>query len=222
MPQNQRDAMLLTKPRVKTELEFLSALERGEVVTQVTLSRRIGIAVGLVNALLKRATVKGFVKARSAPYKRYAYYLTPKGFAEKGRLVAEYLEVSLEFFRDARRQYQELFWRAEKAGHRRLVLIGGGELAEIAVMASRDTAVELVAIVDPETNRDQLFGVPVVRDLAEAAEWNVVIVTDAKRPQMIYDELRALISADRIFMPALLKITDESPRDTLRDGENAA
>lgn len=214
--------MLLTKPRVKTELEFLSALERGEVVTQVTLSRRIGIAVGLVNALLKRATVKGFVKARSAPYKRYAYYLTPKGFAEKGRLVAEYLEVSLEFFRDARRQYQELFWRAEKAGHRRLVLIGGGELAEIAVMASRDTAVELVAIVDPETNRDQLFGVPVVRDLAEAAEWNVVIVTDAKRPQMIYDELRALISADRIFMPALLKITDESPRDTLRDGENAA
>ncbi len=214
--------MLLTKPRVKTELEFLSALERGEVVTQVTLSRRIGIAVGLVNALLKRATVKGFVKARSAPYKRYAYYLTPKGFAEKGRLVAEYLEVSLEFFRDARRQYQEIFWRAEKAGHRRLVLIGGGELAEIAVMASRDTAVELVAIVDPETNRDQLFGVPVVRDLGEAAEWDVVVITDAKRPQVIYDGLREVIPADRILVPALLKITDEAPRESVRDGENAA
>lgn len=214
--------MLLTKPRIKTELEFLSALERGEVVTQVTLSRRIGIAVGLVNALLKRATVKGFVKARSAPYKRYAYYLTPKGFAEKGRLVAEYLEVSLEFFRDARRQYQELFWRAEKAGHRRLALIGGGELAEIAIMASRDTAVELVAIVDPETNRDQLFGVPVVRDLREAAEWEMVVITDAKRPQVIYDELREVIPVDRILVPALLKITDESPRESLRDGENAA
>ena len=45
---------------------------------------------------------KGFVKAKAAPYKRYAYYLTPKGFNEKSRLVAQYLEVSLDFFRTAR------------------------------------------------------------------------------------------------------------------------
>lgn len=214
--------MLLTKPRLKTELEFLSALEGGEVVTQVTLSRRIGIAVGRVNALLKRATVKGFVKARSAPYKRYAYYLTPKGFAEKSRLVAEYLEVSLEFFRDARRQYQELFWRAEKAGYKRLALIGGGELAEIAVIASRDMAVELVVIVDPETNRDQFFGVPVVRDLSEAAQWDAVVISDINRPQMIYNDLRLTVIADRVFVPALLKIMDEPNHGNLRDGGNAA
>ena len=71
--------------RGHSELEFLTAVERGEVVTQKSLSQRIGIAVGLINALVKRSMVRGYVKARQAPYKRYAYYLTPEGFAEKSR-----------------------------------------------------------------------------------------------------------------------------------------
>jgi hypothetical protein len=105
--------------KVGSELEFYSALERGEVVSQMSLSKRVGVAVGLINALLKRSMNKGYVKARQAPYKRYAYYLTPKGFAEKGRLVAEYLDVSLHFFREARDQYAALFRKARLKGDRR-------------------------------------------------------------------------------------------------------
>jgi DNA-binding MarR family transcriptional regulator len=210
-----------TKPRAKTELDFLAALERGEVVTQATLSRRIGIAIGLVNALLKRATLKGFVKVRTAPYKRYAYYLTPRGFAEKSRLVAEYLEVSLEFFREARRQYQDLLWRAEQSGRKRLVLVGGGELAEIAVLASRDLGIELVAVVDAETNRGQLFGLPVVRDIGQAQGWDAVVIADSKRPQAIYDEIKASVDPVRVLAPELLKIT-VAPPDALEEGESAA
>lgn len=213
--------MFSTKPRAKTELDFLAALERGEVVTQATLSRRIGIAIGLVNALLKRATLKGFVKVRTAPYKRYAYYLTPRGFAEKSRLVAEYLEVSLEFFREARRQYQDLLWRAEQSGRKRLVLVGGGELAEIAVLASRDLGIELVAVVDAETNRGQLFGLPVVRDIGQAQGWDAVVITDSKRPQAIYDEIKASVDPVRVLAPELLKIT-VAPPDALEEGESAA
>ncbi len=213
--------MFSTKPRAKTELDFLAALERGEVVTQATLSRRIGIAIGLVNALLKRATLKGFVKVRTAPYKRYAYYLTPRGFAEKSRLVAEYLEVSLEFFREARRQYQDLLWRAEQSGRKRLVLVGGGELAEIAVLASRDLGVELVAVVDAETNRSSLFGLPVVRNIDQAADWDAVIITDSKRPQAVYDEIKGIVDPARLLAPELLKIT-LAPSEGLEEGESAA
>src|SRR3546814_3103683 len=87
------------------------AIERGEVVTQVALKQRIGVSVGLINALLKRSVHKGYVKVRKVPYRRYAYYLTPQGFGEKSRLVAKYLETSLSFFREARSQYAELFER---------------------------------------------------------------------------------------------------------------
>ncbi|HEU0071138.1 MAG TPA: hypothetical protein VFS04_07580 [Alphaproteobacteria bacterium] len=205
------------KPRLKTELDFLAAVERGEVVTQATLSRRVGVAIGLINALVKRAMMKGYVKARSAPYKRYAYYLTPKGFAEKSRLVAEYLEVSLEFFREARRQYGELFVRARAQGVRRCVLAGGGELAEIAILAAREAEVELIAILDGETNRDRLHGLPVVRSLAEIDGWDALALTDQRRPQEIYAALLAetagRLPGERILAPALLKIVSDDDFD---------
>lgn len=201
------------QPKIKTELDFLTAIERGEVVTQMTLSKRVGVAVGLINALLKRAARKGYVKAKSAPYKRYAYYLTLKGFAEKSRLVTEYLEVSLGFFRQARGEYAALFARAEAEGRKRLVLAGGGELAEIAVMAARDGAVELVAIIDARTNRERLYGLRVARTLEEAVDEagpvDGVVIADAISPQETYEELAERLPEDSVLAPPLLRITPD-------------
>jgi hypothetical protein len=201
------------KSKVKTELEFLSALEGGGIVTQMTLSKRVGVAVGLINALLRRAMLKGYVKAKAAPYKRYAYYLTPKGFSEKSRLVAEYLEVSLEFFRQARREYEEVFLRARKAGLHRVILIGGGELAEIAVIAARAVDFELAAILDCETNRDHFHGVRVVRSVAELDVVDGVVIADSRTPQESYMRLRASFTPQMILAPPLLKITTDEPEE---------
>ena len=69
----------------------------------------LGIALGLANAYLKRCVKKGLIKVSQVPANRYAYYLTPKGFAEKSRLTAEYLSVSFNLFRDTRAQFTDLF-----------------------------------------------------------------------------------------------------------------
>ena len=66
-------------------LGLLESVERGEVQSQRRLASELGIALGLVNAYLKRCIRKGLVKMRDAPARRYAYYLTPRGFAEKSR-----------------------------------------------------------------------------------------------------------------------------------------
>ena len=129
----------------------------------MTLRKRIGVSIGLINALLKCGMHKGYVRARKVPFKRYAYYLTPDGFSEKSRLVAEYLEKSLAFFRDARSQYTELLGRAHVAGLSRLVLVGSGELVEIAVLAAWGEGVTLQATVDSETNQDERYGLKVIR-----------------------------------------------------------
>ena len=101
--------IMADKTGLQIEFDLLSALERREVVTQPALAKRLSISVGMVNALLKRAVHKGLVKAKAAPYKRWAYYVTPEGFQEKSRLVAQYLDASLAFFRMARREYRVLF-----------------------------------------------------------------------------------------------------------------
>ena len=61
----------------------------------------LDIALGLVNAYIRRCIKKGLVKVTQAPAGRIAYYLTPSGFAEKLRLTIEYLSYSFSFFRQA-------------------------------------------------------------------------------------------------------------------------
>jgi DNA-binding MarR family transcriptional regulator len=75
-------------------LELLEAIEEKSDVTQRRLARELGVALGLANSYLKRCERKGLVKIHKAPANRYLYYLTPKGFAEKSRLTAEYLSAS--------------------------------------------------------------------------------------------------------------------------------
>ena len=194
-------------PPPKTQLDLLTSLESGKVVTQGTISKRIGVSIGMINALLKRAVLKGYVKVKAAPYKRYAYYLTPKGFSEKSRLVAEYLEISLSFFRQARQEYGELLERARRSGLRRVALVGSGELAEIASLAAREADIELVAVVDRTTNREKVLGVPVVHDVADLSDVDGLVITDAKTPQAIFDRLAESFDDQRILAPQLLRIT---------------
>src|SRR5437879_1245421 len=87
---------------------LLGAVERDGRVSQRHLAGELGIALGLVNAYLKRCVRKGLVKMRQAPARRYVYYLTPKGLSEKTRLTAQYLAYSLTFFRQSREGCSEL------------------------------------------------------------------------------------------------------------------
>jgi hypothetical protein len=198
---------VLKKSKIDAELTFLAALESGEVVTQARLSKRVAVSVGFVNALLKRAMHKGYVKAKSAPYKRYAYYLTPKGFSEKSRLVAEYLEYSLAFFRSARDEYGELFARAGKSGTKRLVLAGSGDLAEIAILAARVADLEIVGILDRGYNKDQFYRIPVVRSADELDDAITLVITDACTPQQTFDTLREAFPDSQILAPRRLRVT---------------
>ncbi len=121
-------------------LGMLNAVAENNVVTQRSLARDLGIALGLANAYLKRCVTKGYIKVTHVPAKRYAYYLTPTGFAEKSRLTAQYLAISFDFFRLARGQCGALFAECESQGWTRIVLSGAGELAEIAMLCRQAAA----------------------------------------------------------------------------------
>ena len=68
-------------------LSLLESVERDGEQTQRRLASELGVALGLINAYLKRCVTKGLMKVSEAPARRYAYYLTPQGFAEKARLT---------------------------------------------------------------------------------------------------------------------------------------
>jgi hypothetical protein len=192
---------------IQTEMNLLSTLEQGEAVTQLALSKRLSVSVGLVNALLKRAANKGQAKARAVPPRRWAYYLTPKGFAEKSRLVATYLDSSLAFFRESRAEYAGLFARLKALGICRVVLVGRGELAEIAILAAIETGIEIVGLLDPESNNERLYGLAVLRRLDESEDLVALVITDSREPQAAFDKVRASHEKFRIEAPPILRVS---------------
>lgn len=191
-------------------LKLLDHLGADRSRSQRDLARRLGVSLGLVNALIHRAARKGLVKIRQIPAQRYAYYLTPKGFTEKSRLVAEYLDYSLTFFRAARQEYAEIFTRCIQDGRSRVVLCGVGELAEIAVLAASGLDITVAAVFDRATNQARVAGIPVLRDLALADPTDVLVVTDGRDPQGMYDSLVAARGAEAIFAPPILMVVSSA------------
>ena len=206
---NTKSFMQASKAAVESELSLalLSAVEGDKSVTQRSLALRLGIAVGLTNAYVKRCIRKGWVKARHIPAKRYAYYLTPTGFAEKSRLVGEYLTSSLGFFRKARAQCADCLAYGDSRGWRRLALVGDGDLAEIATLAARGQPLELALMIAPGYNGATAAGLTVATALERAADFDAVLLTDIKSPQETYDALRRYLPDERILAPALLRLT---------------
>src|SRR5580698_7619968 len=160
-------------------LGLLESVERDGAQSQRKLASDLGIALGLVNAYLKRCVKKGLVKIGNAPPRRYAYYLTPHGFAEKSRLTVEYLSSSFSFFRRARGDCSAVLKAARAKNWNRVVLIGVSDLAEIAAICALEQGVTIVAVVDTKSAADRFVGAPVVPSLATVpGEFDALVVTD--------------------------------------------
>lgn len=206
---DQNSAVQTSKEALESELSLrlLSAIEDDQSVTQRSLALRFGVAVGLVNGYVRRCMHKGFVKARQVPARRYAYYLTPKGLAEKSRLIAEYLSNSLAFYRRARTQYAECLAACHARGWTNVALVGDGDLAEIATLAAIESSVKPVAVIEPGCNRELVVGLPVAGSLKQARDFDAVLLTDMESAQATYEALLFWLSDERILAPQLLRLT---------------
>lgn len=196
----------------KITLGLLNAVEVNSQITQRSMARELGIALGLANTYLKRCVRKGWVKVTSVPANRYAYFLTPKGFAEKSRLTAEFLTVSLDFFRRARDQCAIVLDYAVAQGWRRVALAGASDLTEIAILCARDYDVDIVGVVDPKINRLVFAALPVSARLDGLGSVDAVIVTDLRDAQQVFDTLIKSLPQGRILTPALLRVSRVRPK----------
>lgn len=113
---------------VNEDIRFrvLRMLEGDADLSQRQIADRLGISLGAVNYCLHALVEKGLIKLsgfrNSADKRRYAYLLTPSGFAEKARLtqgfiarkMQEYAEIRAEI--DALRQEMERPAQPERDG----------------------------------------------------------------------------------------------------------
>ena len=170
--------------------QLLSEITGDEPLSQREISRRLGIAVGLVNSYLKNLVAKGYVRVKSFPKNRYAYLLTPTGIAEKSRLACRHLSYFTGLYTVVRQDYLDLFRSLEAAGVRQVIFCGVDEVAEIAYLSLRETGVQLVGVVDAIPVAAEFFGVRVVSLEHAVVAAIPVVITSLKRCDDLYAELR--------------------------------
>jgi DNA-binding MarR family transcriptional regulator len=188
-------------------LSLLNSVDDG-AQSQRRIAADLGIALGLVNAYLKRCVRKGLVKVSEAPARRYAYYLTPQGFAEKSRLTVEYLSYSFSFFREAKADCCRVFSVANERGYSNLVLRGESDLAEIAILSAVDCGISIVAIVDPDSSGALFVGKEVAASYdALTSPFDAVVITDVANARRSFDEAVRLYGRDHVLAPGLLGLT---------------
>ncbi|NQU61753.1 MAG: winged helix-turn-helix transcriptional regulator [Rhodospirillales bacterium] len=192
----------------KITLGLLNVVHDDSSVSQRSIASDLGIALGLANAYLKRCVKKGLIKVSQAPANRYAYYLTPQGFSEKGRLTAEYLSQSFNLFRVTRTQSAEIFDECKSRGWNRVALYGLGDLTEIVVLSAQDHPIDLVSVINGVSGVTEFSGLPVVTEVPSESDVDAIIICDINNAQAAYDKACAHFPAERVLFYRFLGVKE--------------
>jgi len=157
---------------------LLDEISRNNELTQRDLSKKLGVALGLVNSYIKNLASRGYITVSNIPKKRYRYYLTPSGFAEKTRLTYQHLQNFTNLYRTARRDFHTLFNSIRNGHAKRIVFCGVDEVSEIAYLSLKEAGLELAGIVDFNPASRKFFGLDVLPlDAAASLGYDIIIIT---------------------------------------------
>jgi DNA-binding MarR family transcriptional regulator len=192
-------------------LNLLDVIEENSTITQRSLALELDVALGLTNSYIKRCAKKGLIKVRQIPSNRYAYYLTPRGFAEKSRLTAEYLKQSFNFFRLARSQSTDLLQFCLKNDWSRIALVGKSDLTEITILSAAEFNIKFAGIIDAKAAKETplYMNLPIVDNLSAFGLLHAVILTDMEKPQETFDQTVSFFSRTQVLTTPLLGVRRE-------------
>ena len=134
-------------------LQLLEEISRDSNASQRKLSEKLGVALGVTNACLKKMAKKGYIKIKGINHKRISYFLTPEGFSEKTRLTYHFLEYTVHYYINLKKNLTEKLDLISKQGVRRVVFYGAGDVMEVAFVISHEANLELIGIIDDDKGK---------------------------------------------------------------------
>ena len=181
--------------------QLLDEISKGEPLSQRDLSKKLNLALGLVNSYLKNLVSKGYVTISAIPAKRYTYYLTPKGFSEKTRLTYQLLQDYTNIYRDARRDFRKLFHDLSISGATKVVFAGIDEVAEIAYLSLQEVDMELAGAFDDAKKGSKFFKTVVMpfHEIHTIDYDRVVLSTFLRREEVYQGLLENRVSDEKIL-----------------------
>lgn len=184
-------------------LLLMHELEDGAPLSQREIAGRLGIALGLVNAYLKTLAHKGYIQIKAYPRNRFAYLLTPEGFAEKSRLAYQHVTQFHRLFRTARQDSLAIFSRLRDQGVSEFAFCGVDEFTEIAYLSLCDAGLTLSMVYDNSQAGMNFFG-RTVQELRSGMTLPIgpIVITSLRHAEIYRNDLlRAGVEVHRIHGP---------------------
>ena len=144
------------------ELEILEKIENNGHLTQRELSKEVGIALGLINHLLKKMVKKGWVKIKNVDARRIKYLITPEGAREKSSLLYKRVESTINFYLEAKRVIKEKVMHLKIEGVENVSIYGINHISEVLYIVLRELGLRLESVVDENMAGKEWFGYKVI------------------------------------------------------------
>jgi DNA-binding MarR family transcriptional regulator len=125
------------------ELNLLEEIARDPDTTQANLATRLGVAVGTVNWHIKRLIAKGYIKVKRAERRKLKYIITPEGLALRARLTVNYIENSMELYRQTRDRARRVLQDARQRGIQTVHIDGEGDIADVCRLTCLEQGFQL-------------------------------------------------------------------------------
>ncbi len=194
--------------------QILQAIEANETISQRSLARELGIALGLTNLLIRGLVSRGLVRVLKIRRDRIRYLLTPAGVAEKARMSRLALARAVDRYTVARGRLRTAFQDLSSGwpyplvnGQKRVVFLGSGEVAEIGFICLQETDLALAAVVDDQ-GRSRFFDAPLYQEgdfgpgFLDVVQAEAVIVMSLRETHgLTMDLVRAGVTTERVVWP---------------------
>jgi predicted transcriptional regulator len=113
------------------EYDLLNEIAQDSQVTQASLAKSLGIAVGSVNWYIKRLITRGWVKVSHLDRTRLQYDLTSEGMSVFTERAMQYAKDSLKTYRSFRQKAREIVSEMQARGITQVSLEGEDEIMDI-------------------------------------------------------------------------------------------
>ena len=143
------------------ELRLWEEVDATADLSQRTIAGNVGIALGVVNVLVKSMVKLGYIRVTRLSWKRWAYFLTPAGVSRKVQLTANYVDRFMDHYRRVRALVSETIDLDSIESYHVVAIYGATDLGELIYLVLKDAGVERIEFLDD--SRTGLFlGMPIL------------------------------------------------------------
>lgn len=152
------------------EFVVLDLIEKENKITQRMMSDYLGVSVSMINSYLDECEKNKFIKREYVSSKNVAYNITKKGIERKKVLNIRYLEDAYFIYQGAKDNIDIFLNQIINKGFRKIMLYGGGEVAEIllqTIYTDKSIPLDIVAVIDDDITKQnkQLLNTDVISNL---------------------------------------------------------